>query len=73
MKTLRDVQPGQQAVVKKIHGQRAVTQRIRDLGVVKGVTIDVLSVAPLGDPIKVMLRGYELTLRKDEAAFIEVA
>ena len=72
MKTLRDVQPGEKAVVKKVHGDRSVHQRLMDMGVIKGAEILVRKVAPLGDPIEVNLRSYELSLRKQEAESIEV-
>lgn len=72
MKTLREVQPGQTATVKKVHGDRAVHQRLMDMGIIKGAEIAVRKMAPLGDPIEVTLRGYELTLRKQEAESIEV-
>ena len=73
MKTLRDVQPGQRVIVKKVHGDRSIHQRLMDMGVIKGVEILVRKVAPLGDPMEVNLRSYELTLRKQEAESIEIA
>ncbi len=72
MKTLRDVAVGETAVVRKLHGEGAVKRRIMDMGIVKGVAIKVLRVAPAGDPLEVSLRGYDLSLRKDEAAQVEV-
>ncbi len=72
MKTLRDVAVGKTAKVKAIHGEGAVKRRIMDMGVTKGVEIYVRKVAPLGDPIEVTVRGYELSLRKDDAQNIEV-
>ena len=72
MATLRDVKVGQNVTVKKINGAGAVKRRIMDMGITKGVTIYVRKVAPLGDPIEVKVRGYELSLRKEDAAQIEV-
>ncbi|WP_428378551.1 FeoA family protein [Olsenella sp. Marseille-QA0557] len=73
MATLRDVKVGDSCQVVRLTGSGAVKRRIMDMGVTKGVEIYVRKVAPLGDPIEVTLRGYELTLRKDEAQSIEVA
>lgn len=73
MATLRDVKVGDSCQVVRLTGSGAVRRRIMDMGVTKGVKIFVRKVAPLGDPIEVTLRGYELTLRKDEAQSIEVA
>jgi len=72
MKTLRDVAVGDTAVVAKLHGEGAVKRRIMDMGIVKGVEVLVRKVAPAGDPIELGVRGYELSLRKDEAAMVEV-
>ncbi len=72
MKTLREVKVGQTAVVSKLHGEGAVRRRIMDMGITKGVEIFVRKVAPLGDPIEVNLRGYELSIRKADAEMIEV-
>lgn len=71
MATLRDVKVGQECTVEKLTG--AVKRRIMDMGVTKNTRVLVHKVAPLGDPIEVTVRGYELTLRKDEAQCIEVA
>lgn len=73
MATLRDVKVGDSCQVVRLTGSGAVKRRIMDMGVTKGVKIFVRKIAPLGDPIEVTLRGYELTLRKDEAQSIEVA
>ena len=73
MATLRDVKVGDSCQVVRLTGSGAVKRRIMDMGVTKGVKIFVRKVAPVGDPIEVTLRGYELTLRKDEAQSIEVA
>ena len=70
--TLRDVAVGNTAKVKKIHGEGPVKRRIMDMGITKGVEIYVRKVAPLGDPMEINLRGYELSLRKADAEMIEV-
>lgn len=72
MKTLRDVAVGETVTVKKLHGEGAVKRRIMDMGITKGVEIYVRKVAPLGDPIELNVRGYELSVRKTEAEEIEV-
>lgn len=64
MKTLRDVAVGQTAIVARIHGEGALKRRIMDMGITKGTEIYVRKVAPLGDPVEVTVRGYELSLRK---------
>ena len=66
-KTLRDVPVGQSAVVRRLKGEGAVKRRIMDMGITKGTEVHVRKVAPLGDPIEVTVRGFELSLRKDEA------
>ena len=70
--TLKDVQVGKTATVKKLHGEGAVKRRIMDMGITKGVEVFIRKVAPLGDPVEVNLRGYELSIRKTEAELIEV-
>ncbi len=72
MKTLRDVKVGDTAKVVKLHGEGAVKRRIMDMGITKGTEIYVRKVAPLGDPIELNLRGYELSLRKADAEMVEV-
>ncbi len=72
MKTLRDVQVGQKAKIARLHGEGAVKRRIMDMGLTKGVEVYVRKVAPLGDPIELTVRGYELSLRKADAESIEV-
>ena len=72
MKTLRQIKVGGHAKVVKLHGEGAVRRRIMDMGITKGVEIFVRKAAPLGDPIELNLRGYELSLRKDDADMIEV-
>jgi ferrous iron transport protein A len=67
MKTLRDVAIGETATVVKLHGEGALKRRIMDMGVTKGTPIYIRKVAPLGDPIEVTVRGYELSIRKSEA------
>ena len=72
MNTLREVACGQTVTVKKLSGAGPVKRRIMDMGITKGVSIYVRKVAPLGDPIEVTVRGYELSLRKADAEMIEV-
>ena len=72
MNTLKEVAIGGTAKVVKLHGEGAVKRRIMDMGITKGVEVYVRKVAPLGDPIEVTVRGYELCIRKDDAAMIEV-
>ena len=67
MKTLRDIPVGGDAIVVRLAGQGALKRRIMDMGITKGASVHVRKVAPLGDPIEVTVRGYELSLRKDEA------
>ena len=70
--TLREVKIGHKCKVVKLHGEGAIKRRIMDMGITKGVEIYVRRVAPLGDPIEVTVRGYELTLRKEDAEMVEV-
>ncbi len=72
MKTLKQVKIGDTVTVVKLHGEGAVKRRIMDMGITKGVTVCVRKVAPLGDPVEVTVRGYELSLRKADAEMIEV-
>ena len=72
MKTLRDVKIGETATVVKLHGEGAVKRRIMDMGITKGTAVFVRKVAPLGDPVEVTVRNYELSLRKADAEMIEV-
>ena len=72
MKTLKQASIGETVKVVKLHGEGAVKRRIMDMGITKGVEIYVRKVAPLGDPIEVTVRGYELSLRKADADMIEV-
>ncbi len=72
MKTLRNVKVGVTTKVVKLHGEGPVKRRIMDMGITKGVEVYVRKVAPLGDPIELMVRGYELSLRKADAEMIEV-
>ncbi len=71
--TLKDAKLGTSVTVKKLNGEGAVKRRIMDMGITKGVDIYVRKVAPLGDPIEVTVRGYELSLRKADAELIEVS
>ena len=72
MKTLKDVRIGDTVTVVKLHGEGAVRRRIMDMGITKNVEIFVRKVAPLGDPIEINVRGYELSLRKADAEIIEI-
>ncbi len=72
MQTLRDTETGKTVSVVKLHGEGAVKRRIMDMGLTKGTQVYVRKVAPLGDPIEVRVRGYELSLRKRDAEMIEV-
>lgn len=72
MKTLKDVKVGESAVIVKLHGEGALKRRIMDMGLTKGTEIFVRKVAPLGDPMELTVRGYELSLRKADAELIEV-
>ena len=72
MKTLKDVKVGETAIVARIHGDGPVKRRIMDMGITKGVEIFVRKVAPLGDPMELNVRGYELSVRKGDAEMVEV-
>ena len=72
MRTLKDVKVGKSARVVKLHSEGALKRRIMDMGITKGVEVRVRKVAPLGDPIELTVRGYELTLRKSDAEMIEI-
>lgn len=72
MKTLKDVKVGESAKVLQLHGEGALKRRIMDMGITKGVIIKVNKLAPLGDPMELTVRGYELSLRKADAELIEV-
>ena len=72
MKTLNELKAGETARVVKLNGEGAVKRRIMDMGITKGTEVTVRKVAPLGDPIELTVRGYELSIRKGEAAMIEV-
>ncbi len=71
-RTLKDVKVGESATVKKLLGEGALKRRIMDMGITKGTDVMVRKVAPLGDPIEINVRGYELSIRKTEAEMIEV-
>ena len=73
MKTLNELKIGETARVVRLHGEGAVKRRIMDMGLTKGTEVTVRKVAPLGDPIELNVRGYELSIRKSEAATIEIA
>lgn len=72
MNTLRDAKVGQTVTVVKLHGEGAVRRRIMDMGITKGTEIYIRKVAPLGDPIEVTVRGYELSLRKADSEMVEI-
>lgn len=72
MNTLKQVKVGQTCTVKRVHGEGALRRRIMDMGITKGVEIYVRKVAPLGDPIEITFRDYELSVRKNDAELIEV-
>ena len=72
MKTLKDLRIGESARVVRLHGQGAVRRRIMDMGITKGTMVRVRKLAPLGDPIEITVRGYELSLRKADAQMVEV-
>ena len=72
MKTLSDIRIGRSAKVKHLNGEGALRRRLMDMGITKGVEIYVRKVAPLGDPMEITLRGYELSVRKQDAEMIEV-
>ena len=72
MKTLKEAKPGESVSVVKVHGAGALRRRLLDMGITKGVEVYVRKVAPLGDPVEINVRGYELSLRKADAQMIEV-
>ena len=72
MRTLKDARIGDAVTVVKLHGEGAIKRRIMDMGITKGVTITVRKVAPLGDPMELTVRGYELSLRRADAEMVEV-
>ena len=72
MKTLRNIAVGETPKVKRLHGEGALKRRIMDMGITKGSQVYVRKVAPLGDPVEITIRGYELSLRKDDADCIEM-
>ena len=72
MKTLREAKIGDTVKVVKLHGEGAVKRRIMDMGLTRGVAVHIRKVAPLGDPVEITVRGYELSLRKADAEMIEI-
>ena len=72
MKTLKDVKIGEVCTVKKLNGEGAIKRRIMDMGITKGTTLHVRKAAPLGDPIEITVRGYELSVRKADAEMVQV-
>lgn len=73
MKTVKDMKTGHKAQVLKVHGEGALRRRIMDMGITKGVEVHLRKLAPLGDPMELSVRGYELSLRKADAEMIEIA
>lgn len=72
MRTLKEAKVGQTVTVVKLHGEGAIKRRIMDMGITKGVAITVRKVAPLGDPMELTVRGYELSLRRADAEMVEI-
>ena len=72
MKTLKDIKVGEHAVIEKLHGEGALKRRIMDMGLTRGTQVYVRKVAPLGDPMELTVRGYELSVRRGDAELIEV-
>lgn len=72
MRTLREAKIGETVKVKKLNGEGAIKRRIMDMGITKGIEVHIRKVAPLGDPIEITVRGYELSLRKADAEMIEI-
>lgn len=72
MKTLKEMKPGETAVVKKVHGEGSLRRRILDMGIIRGTQLEMVKKAPLGDPIEIKIKGYDLSLRQTEAALVEV-
>lgn len=72
MKTLGEVKVGERATIVKLHGEGAVKKRLMDMGITKGAEVLVRKVAPLGDPMEITVRGYELSVRKEDAKLIEI-
>ncbi|APM39018.1 FeoA family protein [Clostridium kluyveri] len=73
MKTLKDIKCGETVTIVKVHGKGAIKRRFMDMGLTKGTEIYVRKVAPLGDPVEINVKGYELSLRKEEALIVEVS
>lgn len=73
MRTLNQLKPGDSGVVGALHGDGAIHQRLQEMGVIEGADIEVVRTAPLGDPIEILVQGYHLSLRKYEAALVELA
>ena len=70
--TLKDMKPGDSVKIVKVHGEGAIKRRIMDMGLTKGTALSIRKVAPLGDPVEVTVRGYELSIRKADAEMVEV-
>lgn len=72
MKTLKDAKPGETVTVEKLNGNGALKRRIMDMGITKGISVFIRKIAPLGDPIEITVRGYELSIRKSDAEIIQI-
>lgn len=72
MKTLLDLKPGDRAEVVRVHGRGPLKRRFQDMGLIKGTPFDVVKVAPLGDPVEIVIKGYNLTIRKEDGKDIEI-
>ncbi len=72
MRVLSQLKPGESGVVTALHGEGAIHQRLQEMGVIEGSDVEVVRIAPFGDPIEICVQGYHLSLRKAEAAFVEV-
>ncbi len=73
MRTLNQLKPGQSGVVGGLRGDGAIHQRLQEMGIIEGTLLEVIRMAPLGDPMEILVQGYHLSLRKSEAAFVELA
>ena len=72
MKTLLDLKPGDRAKVVRVHGRGPLKRRFQDMGLIKGTPFDVVKVAPLGDPVEIVIKGYNLSIRKEDGKDIEI-
>ncbi len=72
MRKLNELRPGERGVVAALHGDGAIHQRLQEMGVIEGTDVEVVRIAPLGDPMEILVQGYHLSLRRAEAAFVEL-